>query len=436
MSSLNSQLSTAPDFPHLLGSANIAVFMKALTDTLAYNYGTIGQNILNKTATTLTNPGPCPHYDDERLNPRTLLPIPDTRKYVQVNRTAEQIDLGLAFDDSILELTAASATALTQDVAAWRRLTDNYNRDLDKYRTQDDTLLEFIITHITKGALEILIANPLMVAFRALPATTITRSSRYIHIINTQFAHGNSTVSINELTKFLALTQGPVSTDPTAAFCNRVMDQYSRVLPLLSHAPNVEALTLMLLSMVFIKGLNKGHPPSLRALEIHVQTYPGDDSLDHFDELRARVLASQDSDISNIIPADMVSEHSSAFIAVSTPSTAKPAAPPKVFVKGLKKANRTDHCPYCLSHFKAYYYHAEAACFKKQQGITATTSSSTRRAPNSTPQHSALAAHLDAPPAAPPPATQLTRDQLISFLAAQGVTAHFDDSSAPSPAVN
>jgi hypothetical protein len=55
MSSLNSQLSTAPDFPHLLGSANIAVFMKALTDTLAYNYGTIGQNILNKTATTLTN---------------------------------------------------------------------------------------------------------------------------------------------------------------------------------------------------------------------------------------------------------------------------------------------------------------------------------------------------------------------------------------------
>ena len=87
MSSLNSQLSTSLEFPHLHGSANISSFMKALTDNLAYNYGTIGQNILRKTTTTLTDPGPCPHYDDCRLNPRTLLPFPNTRKYTQANKT-------------------------------------------------------------------------------------------------------------------------------------------------------------------------------------------------------------------------------------------------------------------------------------------------------------------------------------------------------------
>ena len=90
----------------------------------------------------------------------------------------------------------------------------------------------------------------------------------------------------------------------------------------------------MLLCMVFIKGLNKSHPPTLRALEIHVQLYPGNASLDHYAELRTSVLAAQDSDIANLTP-DVPSEHSSAFQASTSPPprTTPPPVPLKIAEK-------------------------------------------------------------------------------------------------------
>lgn len=439
MSSLASQSATTAEFPILNGSSNIAAFSKALTDHLASNYGTVGQNILNSTTTTLRDPGTaCPHYDDPRIHPNTLQPIPNTRKYLQVNLTRDEAAEGAAFDRSTLALTEASSAALNHDVVVWRKLSDTYNRDLEKYRTQDDSLLNFLLAHISRDALEIITANPLTTAYKTLPATCIDRASQYIAIINNQFAHGNSTVSINELSKFLALTQGPVSSDPTAAFCNRLTEQYSRILPLLAHARTVEALTLMLLSMVFIKGLNKSHPPSLRALEIHVQTYPGDDSLDHFAELRARVLAAQDSDLSNIIQSDAISEQSSALLSTPNPSSAAssnsipPAATAitKPYVKGLRKPNRSDHCPYCLNHFRMYFYHPEAACVNKQQRRTAATAASGGR--RATTQLAARSADIELPPFAPAgPVAQLSHSQLLSFLASQGIDAHFEESIPP-----
>jgi hypothetical protein len=120
--------------------------------------------------------------------------------------------------------------------------------------------------------------------------------------------------------------------------------------------------------MVFIKGLNKSHPPTLRAIEIHVQLYPGNTSLDHYAELRTSVLAAQDSDIANITP-DVPSEQSSAFQATTpspTPRTSTTAVP----VKGLQRPSRTDHCAYCLQTFKKYWYHKEAACNFKKGNIT------------------------------------------------------------------
>ena len=56
----------------------------------------------------------------------------------------------------------------------------------------------------------------------------------------------------------------------------------------------------MLNCMVAIKGLNKTHPQILRALEVHVQNYPGNDASDHFSEFRTAVLAAQDSDLANL----------------------------------------------------------------------------------------------------------------------------------------
>jgi hypothetical protein len=52
----------------------------------------------------------------------------------------------------------------------------------------------------------------------------MSRSDAYIKIVDSKFSHGNSTVSINEITKFLMFTQGPVLSDPTAAFSNRLSE--------------------------------------------------------------------------------------------------------------------------------------------------------------------------------------------------------------------
>ena len=57
------QPSTPDALPILTGPANVALFLKILREILRSQYGVVGQNILNSTTTTLTNPGPCPHYN-------------------------------------------------------------------------------------------------------------------------------------------------------------------------------------------------------------------------------------------------------------------------------------------------------------------------------------------------------------------------------------
>jgi hypothetical protein len=120
------------------------------------------------------------------------------------------------FDPLTLPLTPASNAILYQDTDHWRKSSDTYTKEIKEQRALDDELLNFIYDHTTSDAHEIIAANALMPAFRTLPATCITRSATYLQIIASQFAHSNSTVSINELTKFLTQTQGPVNSDPTA----------------------------------------------------------------------------------------------------------------------------------------------------------------------------------------------------------------------------
>lgn len=412
MSNLSSlkTASSAKSFPILTGSANISAFTKALNDRIASNYGDVGQHILNKTQTNLTHPGPCPHYNDPRLHPVTLQPIvPRSRLYRQKNQTPEEA-ADPNFDPQTLELTDTAKASLAHDITAWRKTNDNYTRDIKEQRSLDDDLYNFILEHISSDALETLNANALIPAFRALPPTCITRSSAYINIIYQQFAHGNSTVSITELTKFLNLAQGPASSDPTAAFFNRLGEHYQRVLPLLDHAKTLDQLKEMLLSMVAVKGVNKSHPPNLRALEIHLQTYPGNTALDHYAELRTAILAAQDSDIFSALAPDPISEQSSAFAAIVPPTVSPPppvkGPPVPTVVKGLKTPGRTDECAYCLFHFGKYFYHKETSCNLKKQNITATS----RR---NTPRHN-IASN-------PTTNARLTPAQLTSFLASQGL---------------
>mmetsp|Transcript_16880 Transcript_16880/g.24428 ORF Transcript_16880/g.24428 Transcript_16880/m.24428 type:complete len:436 (-) Transcript_16880:79-1386(-) len=422
MSALSSQSPQLPQpptnlVPILQGSANIAAYMKALLDHLTSNYGTIGQNILHTTTTTLIPPGPCPAYNDPRSHPLTRVPIPGSRKYIQIDKTGPQI-ADATFDDNTLPLTAAGEQKLDHDTSTWQKSTSKYDTDLDKYRTLDDNLLNFLREHNSPSVTQILEANALMPAFRLLPITCITRSQEYLNIITAQFSQGNSTVVIQELTKFLNLSQGPVAQDPTAAFFNRLMDQFLRIQPLLAKATTVDALLQMLLCMVCIKGLNRSHPPSLRALLEHLQKYPGT-ALDHFAELRASTLAAQDSDISTL-DMDAVSEQSSAFLSTAdlkAPASTTPVKPNPQ--KGLQKHGRTDHCAYCLTTFGKYFYHPEADCNFKKKGITQQS-----KGAHSQPRTrlAARVAALEAPHAPPAeiPPQSLTADQVVSFLASHG----------------
>lgn len=418
--------------PILEGSANIAFYTKAIQDHLTSNYGTIGQNILHLTTTTLTPPGQKPSYMDPRLHPITQAPIPLSRKYAQIAKTAAQ-DADATFDDLTLPLTAASEQKLDNDITTWQKTSSKFDSDLDKFRKLDDELLNFLRAHNSLAVTQILEANALMPAFKLLPVTCITRSQEYLAIIEDQFSKGNSTVVIHELTKFLNLTQGPVAQEPTAAYFNRLTNQFLRIHPLLSTATTVEELLQMLLCMVCIKGLNRSHPPTLRALLEHLQKFPAT-SLSHFPELRASTLAAQYSDISTLdVEADAVAEQSSAFISVphlkpATTSTIQAPTPtPKT--KGLQHLGRTDHCAYCLATFRKYFYHSESDCNFKKRGITPTTPRmKTLPSRSLAARIAALESPLVPTTIAPSQQQTLTADQIVTYLASHG---WYPDLSAP-----
>lgn len=446
MSTLASQsleshsLSSASTVPILHGSSNISAYLKALADHLSSNYGVIGQNTLKRTTTTIVTPGECPTYFDCRVHPLTRRAIPNTRKYIQQPKSEAQLG-DPSFDDATLPLTADSDQAFSHDLATWHKTTAKHESDLEKYRSLDDKLLNFLFEHNSPSVFQILEANALMPAFKELPSDCITRSREYLDIIESQFSQGNSTVVIQELTKFLNLTQGPITQDPTPAFFNRLMSQFTRIKPLLEKALTVEALLQMLLCMVCIKGLNRSHPPTLRALLDHLQKFPGGTALEKFPELRASTLAAQDSDLSTL-DADPISEQSSAFLsaplAFTTPQLPKfPQPSPNVpYVKGLQKPGRTDHCNYCFLTFAKFFYHPETQCTLKKKGITMVSPRSSAPSDNKRSSRGQLAARVAAletlpssttassplPPSvsSPPSDTTLSADQVMSYLASHG----------------
>ena len=315
-----------PTLPLLTGAVDYPIYLKELKILLRTNFGAIGQSILNKIPVDLVLPGPAPHYDDR-----------------------------VAFS----------------------------NKKLEKYREIDDSLLNLLYSTQTAAVKEILNSNTLTAAFIALPPSTINRSEKYLDILSNQFSKGNSRANINEITKFLSLTQDLDETE--AAWTNRAYEHYNRVEPILSPATSVEILLKMLLCMVIIKGTSRRKHSNMRAIEIHVQKYPDLlDSLQHLEKLRTGILAGVDSDLNNT--DDPISSQSSAFkaalespvaLAAAThpPPPPQPKQPrtPKDPLKGTQKAGRTDHCTYCLTNFSKYFYHKTQDCTLKKRGITATT---------------------------------------------------------------
>ena len=105
MASLSSQSTNTPAsttiLPPLTGVTDYPNLRYALDEILQSNFGITGQDILNKTSTTLINPGPTPAYNDERRHPITGLPIPGSREYTQEALTNAQTALGTAFDTNL-----------------------------------------------------------------------------------------------------------------------------------------------------------------------------------------------------------------------------------------------------------------------------------------------------------------------------------------------
>ena len=422
MSSLLSQSSNlvppAPILPMLTGAADYPIYMIKLRTHLKSNFGKTGQNILKSTTITLVSPGARPHYNDPRLHPDTNAPIPGTRMYEQEAPTnAQAADAN--FDSNTLALTKSASADLRTDRENHSKELQIYETKLTKYRAEDDQLFNLLTSTQSFGVIEALKSNALFPAFDALPDDCITRSQLYLNIMCDQYSKGNSTQTVNEITKFLLLQQEPG--ESMAAWTNRGEDQFSRIKPILSAATTVEQLLCMIQCMVYIKGTDRRIHCNLRAIEIHVQTYPAIiTSLAHYDDLRTSLFAGVDNDLSQL--DEPISAQSSAFTAAITPPSAlaattippnpKGAKPKSAFISGAQRTGRTDQCTYCLAQFTKYFYHKLADCNLKKQGITA-ASKTTKPTANL---------------AATPP----SEADIASYLAANGWTVQFADGSSKS----
>eukprot|EP01035_Chromulina_nebulosa_P069349 gene69349-biopygen25643 len=167
-------------------------------------------------------------------------------------------------------------------------------------------------TH-TLAVKEILSSNKGYPAFDALPSDCILRSDHYLAIMLDQLSKGNSKSNINEITKFLFLTQEPNETE--AAWTNRLVEHFNRIEPILSPAPSVPVLLRMLLYMVLIKGTDRRLYSNILAIEVFVDKYPDLlDSLQHFEELRTGILSRVGGDLNQ--KEDSISAQGSAFPAI------------------------------------------------------------------------------------------------------------------------
>ena len=398
-------LTCAADFP---------LYLKALKIHLTSNFGAIGQSIISNTPIPIEIPEPKPDYDDPRINPRTNQPIANSRMYAQVDPTQEERD-DITFDDSDLDLTEPAKLLFAKNMDAHKESKAAYKKEIEKYREIDDQLLNLLYSTQTLAIKEILSSNTLYPAFQTLAPDCIRRSTTYLDIMTNQFSKGNSKSNINEITKFLSLSQDSGETE--AAWTNRLVDHFNRIEPILSPAPSVDILLRMLLCMVLIKGTDRRQYSNMRAIEVFVDKYPDlVDSLQHFEELRTGILSRVDGDLNQ--RDDTISAQGSAFPAViespsalaasaSPPATDKKSRSPRppTSNKGIQLPGRTDHCTYCLTTFSKYHYHEVAKCRFKRLGITSAS------------------AHLATSPSPPPPTPSLNPtadEQMRSYLASLG----------------
>jgi hypothetical protein len=424
MSNLKSQqVPTAEEIktlvPILLGAGNIAHFAKQLATHLKTNFGEIGHSIINKTKLVLEDPGPKPTETDLRLHPLTKQPILNDRKYLPATPTREQLDAH-DFDRTSLRLSADGKRSFDSDKSEWYKDKDAFDKRLLHLKTLDDACLNFILTHVSSDAKEVINSHTNMAAFDSLPVTSIHRSSSYLEIISIQFATGNATSTVDEMIKFFSQHQGDAEINTPAAHFNNLNDQWWRIEPILDQCADTTEIKQMLRTMVAIQSLDQNHRPTLRALEIYLQRHPGFAAMQNFADLQAEVLAGATSDLNRIKKG--TSEQSSAFAAKlsPTPPLATPNTPRDPTYGLTPRPGKGPHCPNCHSRFKRFYYHPLSECRTLLR--TTTTLPTTPPPRTKAPSNAQLAARIAAMESQPLDHHQqtpqdLTPQQLNAMLA-------------------
>ena len=332
MTSFLSQQTEASSLPStsitlLIGASSFSNFFKGVKQHCVSHFGKSGQEIVSNAVIPLIhlNPGPPPHYNDPRIHPTHNTPIANSRKYSQVLPTeAQQQDQD--FDTETLELTTEGKAEFKHDSTNHTKRLQQHIDEIDKRQTQDTQLLNFILQHCNSTVKDTVKTNSKMTEFEAHSSQEHFhhRGFEYLSILFDQYSKGNSTTTVTEVNKFFDITQAP---DVTPLFVVRVADQLQRIRPLIESSTNPGFVDIKRLhSMVLIKGLDKTQPANLRALEIHMQTYPGSTSLDHPAELIESILQYQQSDLATL---SLDSEQTSAYASYTTPtsSNAKKGSP-------------------------------------------------------------------------------------------------------------
>ena len=350
--------------PILSGTPNYAHFNKTLATHLKTNFGEIGHSITHKTPITLANPGPKPKEDDSRRHPVTNnIIIPNQRRFEQQEPSLEEQEIA-DFDLTSLPLSKAGQRNFDAAKTEWYKDQATYEKHYLLYKALDTDCLNFILAHVSSDAKEIIHSHTDYSAFEDLPVTDIGRSAAYLSIIAKQFSTGNATSTVDEMIKFFSQHQGDAELNTPAAHFNSLNEQWARIEPIIDQCPDKAGVKIMLRTMVAIQSLDQNHHPTLRALEIYLQTYPDFTAMQNYPALQAGVLAAATSDLARLKRG--TSEQSAAFIAKTSttlPTTSTPAYNPAY---GLTpRSGKGPHCPTCFRVHGRYYYHPQDQCRTK-----------------------------------------------------------------------
>ena len=377
MSNLKSQQSTKIGeeqvnlVPILSGTPNFTYFNKTLAIHLKTNFGEIGHSITHKTPLTLKNPGPKPNENDFRRHPVSKeIIVPHERRYEQQEPTQQQIAI-TGFDLTSLPLSKNGQRNLEAAKADWYQDQSTWEKYHFLYKAQDNDCLNFILNHVSPDVKEIIQSHVDYTAFETLPIADIGRSAAYLSIIAKQYSTGNVISTVDEMTKFFSQHQGDAEINSPAAHFNNLNEHWARIYPILDQCPDKATIMTMLRTMVAIQSLDQNHLPTLRALEIYLQTYPDFNALQNYPTLQAGVLAAATSDLARLKRG--TSEQSPAFIAKPLPtSLTTPTSTTSTY--GLAPRNgKGPHCPTCFRTHGRYFYHPHDQCRTKSNPPSAST---------------------------------------------------------------